>query len=398
MAHKLTRYLRWLGIKTKLFNVGTYRRQWIGARVPNGYFDPSNKKNAEDRVRIANVALSDMIKWLMEGGQIGVYDAANTTKERRMDLLKILSERGIKPEIIEANIKDIKISSPDYTGVPAEEAVADFLKRIQLYESSYDTVQDGNLSFIKIFNVGEHIIINRIKGYLQSKMATFLANLHTSPRTIYLVRHGESYPNQYKQDPGLSETGTTFTQQLKLFFLDHRKKSDRPLAIWTSAKKRSLEMAAILQQSYPVCHKPQLAELNMGICTGLSEYDIQTKYPNEYVRHLKDPYHYRYPRGESYLDLAMRLEFVILELEKAKCDVVICAHDTVLKCLYAYFLDRPDNEIPFLTFPRHLVFEITPRAYGYTESRYFVHPVALESEPGYTPIYENEFKVYTDRE
>ncbi|RKP19330.1 phosphoglycerate mutase-like protein [Rozella allomycis CSF55] len=206
-------------------------------------------------------------------------------------------------------------------------------------------------------------------------MATFLANLHTSPRTIYLVRHGESYPNQYKQDPGLSETGTTFTQQLKLFFLDHRKKSDRPLAIWTSAKKRSLEMAAILQQSYPVCHKPQLAELNMGICTGLSEYDIQ-----------------------SYLDLAMRLEFVILELEKAKCDVVICAHDTVLKCLYAYFLDRPDNEIPFLTFPRHLVFEITPRAYGYTESRYFVHPVALESEPGYTPIYENEFKVYTDRE
>lgn len=32
-----------------------------------------------------------------------------------------------------------------------------------------------------------------------------------------------------------------------------------------------------------------------------------------------------------------------MELEREKNDVLIIAHDSILRCLYAYLFDRPDN-------------------------------------------------------
>lgn len=39
----------------------------------------------------------------------------------------------------------------------------------------------------------------------------------------------------------------------------------------------------------------------------------------------------------------MRLEAIIMELEREKNDVLIIAHETVLRCLYAYLFDRPES-------------------------------------------------------
>ena len=83
-ARRLARYLRWLGIKTAIFNVGHYRRNWMGCRLPPSFFDPNNEKYAEIRLKIANTALQDLIGWLLDGnGQVAIYDAVNTTEERR---------------------------------------------------------------------------------------------------------------------------------------------------------------------------------------------------------------------------------------------------------------------------------------------------------------------------
>ena len=54
---------------------------------------------------------------------------------------------------------------------------------------------------------------------------------------------------------------------------------------------------------------------------------------------------YRYPRGESYLDIISRLESVIFEMERQKGPLLIIAHQAVLRCLYAYFLDLPNEEV-----------------------------------------------------
>jgi broad specificity phosphatase PhoE len=87
----------------------------------------------------------------------------------------------------------------------------------------------------------------------------------------------------------------------------------------------------------------------------------------------------RYPRGESYLDIIVRLEPVIFELERQQAPLVIVAHQAVLRwqndasgplirkrislcrCLYAYFLDLPAEEVPFLSIPLHTLIRLEPR-------------------------------------
>jgi hypothetical protein len=69
-----------------------------------------------------------------------------------------------------------------------EEAERDFRKRIQQYESVYETIEEPDISWCKILNVGRQVQINRIAGYLQSRIAFYLMNLHLKPRHIYLSR------------------------------------------------------------------------------------------------------------------------------------------------------------------------------------------------------------------
>lgn len=128
-----------------------------------------------------------------------------------------------------------------------------------------------------------------------------------------------------------------------------------------------------------------------GICEEMTYEEIESKYPNEFLNRDMDKFHYRYPRGESYEDLVARLEPVIMELERQK-NVLVVAHQAVLRCLLAYFLDRTagrllltyDNmsnsnriihtdaynlgtntdELPYIEVPLHCILKLTPVAYG----------------------------------
>lgn len=96
--------------------------------------------------------------------------------------------------MIAANVA-LKVSSgdPDYAGMSKEDAEADFRKRIAAYESVYETITEPGISFCRILNVGERVTINRIDGYLQSRIAFYLMNLHLKPRSIYLSRVSGRY-------------------------------------------------------------------------------------------------------------------------------------------------------------------------------------------------------------
>ena len=79
---------------------------------------------------------------------------------------------------------------PDYKDISPDQAKADFLKRIREYEKIYETITEPHLSYLKIVNVGSQVEVSRIHGYLQSRIAYFLTNLHLKPRSIYLSRVG----------------------------------------------------------------------------------------------------------------------------------------------------------------------------------------------------------------
>jgi hypothetical protein len=46
----------------------------------------------------------------------------------------------------------------------------------------------------------------------------------------------------------------------------------------------------------------------VGICDGLTYDQVKVRFPEEYRSRMQDKLKYRYPRGESYLDVIARLE------------------------------------------------------------------------------------------
>lgn len=80
--------------------------------------------------------------------------------------------------------------SPDFVGVPKEQALADFRARIEKYEKVYRTIGDDNLSYIKVMNLSSKIVCNKIHGRSQHRIVAFLMSLHVVERPVWLVRAG----------------------------------------------------------------------------------------------------------------------------------------------------------------------------------------------------------------
>ncbi|KAG5515088.1 hypothetical protein RHGRI_036207 [Rhododendron griersonianum] len=453
-AAKLTRYLRWLGHDTKHFNVGKviYVILVIILHTFEGlitthfcvqaadFFRADNPEGKEARNEVAALAMDDMIAWMQEGGQVGIFDATNSTRERRNMLMKmaegkckiIFLETICNDErIIERNIR-LKIQqSPDYAEEPDYEAgYQDFKMRLDNYEKVvYEPVQEGSyikmidmvsgqggqiqveLLFLSVNTLVAHIPglcwmfpeyttvhrgfifqvffsqVNNISGYLPGRIVFFLVNTHLTPRPILLTRHGESRDNvrgriggdsgvrptypmghvseehfgpplllcllkdygaTYSSGVGLliagpnieshSDTGEIYAKKLANF-VEKRLKNERAASIWTSTLQRTIMTASSIV-GFPKIQWRALEEINAGVSYFTCNLFVRSR--------KKDKLRYRYPRGESYLDVIQRLEPVIIELERQRAPVVVISHQAVLRALYAYFADRPLKEIPHI--------------------------------------------------
>ncbi|KAH8927862.1 fructose-2,6-bisphosphatase [Atractiella rhizophila] len=402
LSNKLQRYLRWLEYSVKVFNVGQLRRQIYKKRAQlygkkddqsAAFFDSKNEEYNKKREEMAEQCLENLIKWLKyEGGNVGIHDATNSSRERRRKIHeRIAKEPNIKLIFIESLCTDNaiittnilhKVSSgdPDYDGMPKEVAEQDFRKRIKHYEDHYETIDsqlERHLSWCKLVNVGHTVETNKIETYLQSRVVFYLMNLHLTPRSIFFTRHGESQFNlegKIGGDAGLSVRGQKYAEQLPN--LIHSIIGDAPLNVWTSTLRRTVQTAANLP--YEKKTWKSLDELDAGVCDGMTYEEIEQLYPEDYAARDDDKFNYRYRGGESYRDVVVRLEPVILELERQENIIVVC-HQAVLRCLYAYFHDLSPDELPYIKIPLHTVIKLTPKAYGCDEHRYTLPIEAVDT-------------------
>ncbi|EGA74366.1 Fbp26p [Saccharomyces cerevisiae AWRI796] len=105
-------------------------------------------------------------------------------------------------ELIINNAKDIGSTSPDYENFEPHVAEADFLERIRQYERFYeplDPQKDKDMTFIKLVNIIEEVVINKIRTYLESRIVFYVMNIRPKPKYIWLSRHGESIYNVEKK-------------------------------------------------------------------------------------------------------------------------------------------------------------------------------------------------------
>lgn len=82
---------------------------------------------------------------------------------------------------------------------------------------------------------------------------------------------------------------------------------------------------------------------------------IETVFPEEFNLRQIDKLAYRYPRGESYLDVIARLEPIIIEMERHREPLLIVGHQGILRIIYAFYMGLSRAEAPYVSIPLNTV-------------------------------------------
>uniref|UniRef100_A0A0L0P160 6-phosphofructo-2-kinase domain-containing protein n=1 Tax=Candidozyma auris TaxID=498019 RepID=A0A0L0P160_CANAR len=421
LSVSLTRYLRWLGVKTHSFHLGDYRR----ATAPNDDLDQvlyvaGGDGNVPDPLKNPTVddCLNDILNFFKnDKGQVAIYDAVNALPEHRQQLQEKFASVNIQCIFIESvvtnesilmkNMETAARLSPDYENWNYEEAYKDYSSRIQSLTPYYKELSDvENISYIKMINFGERIELhNSNYGYLINKVVFFLMNSRIKLGSVFFAR---CYKNDldYSKDPPLDEAGYKYAKNLTRTLTKYLASKGRDIitpkssstdvagmkrtlstdvkhppngadgvhedsfVVWTSVKRRTIEATQFFQEmGINVRHRIQLSQKNPGIVAGMSDEEIQEKFPLEYELFLKDPYHHRFSRAELYHDLAIKIEPLILEMERMSGDILIIADETVLRVFHGYLMACSCYDIPSLEFSTDEIIEVKFNAYSNSAKR-----------------------------
>lgn len=96
----MARYLGWLGVKTRIFHLGDYRRATVGPEgdIPDDYFFPNaSPASVILRQKILKKCREDIYGWLNhDNGQVAIYDAVNPTANGRRSLAKEFAKHDVQ--------------------------------------------------------------------------------------------------------------------------------------------------------------------------------------------------------------------------------------------------------------------------------------------------------------
>lgn len=173
----------------------------------------------------------------------------------------------------------------------------------------------------------------------------------SSNRRIWLTRHGESEFNRaglIGGDAELTDKGKKYAHALaralfQLVVLPEDEDELLAVSCWTSTLRRTVQTAKHIP--FPKLRWKALDEIHAGICDGHTYEQIKEKWPETYAARKADKLNFRYPAGESYMDVVQRLESVIIEVERECESVCIVGHQAILRVLYSYFMQVPRSEV-----------------------------------------------------
>jgi 6-phosphofructo-2-kinase len=383
------------------------------------FFDPQNQPAAQIREQCAMETLDDLLDYILRGsGSVGIFDATNSTLPRRKQIMERIRQRA-GPELnvlfvesvcqdqhlLESNMR-LKLSGPDYADKDPVAALADFKKRVAIYEKNYvpigDYEEENNMPYVKMVDVGRKMISHQIKGFLAGQAVYYLLNFNLAPRMIWITRHGESEDNvagKIGGDSDLSENGRQYAKAVTRFIGAQRKewavrqadkmanthfppvKGDHTppnpyysheleqhnFCVWSSMLKRGVQTGQYFcDEDFEVKQMRMLDELNAGMMEGLTYEEIRTKYADEYLRRRRDKLAYRYPGpgGEGYLDVINRIRPVIVELERMTDHCLLITHRSIARVLLAYFQGLKREDVADLDCPLGMLYQLEPKPYG----------------------------------
>eukprot|EP00930_Biecheleria_cincta_P086156 TRINITY_DN7550_c0_g1_i1.p1 TRINITY_DN7550_c0_g1~~TRINITY_DN7550_c0_g1_i1.p1 ORF type:complete len:565 (-),score=91.67 TRINITY_DN7550_c0_g1_i1:289-1944(-) len=369
ISKAIVRYLNFLGCPARLFNAGNKRRDQGLAGTSAAFFDSSNADAKLQREQIAMETLDDLLAWLhsfQDGCACGIFDATNTTQERRRAVIercasapspvRLIFVESIcnDLEILDKNYR-MKLENEDYKTADATSALQDFKDRVRAYEDVYEPLSDEEgrnspgLRYVQIIDAGRKLVTVECHGYVISHLLPLLHSISLSPRKLSIVVAGESENdcNGFRGgDTFLSPAGLQYSLAVSRVILQ---REDKPARILTGTMRRYSQLSDMLcGGSRLIVKYKSLDELCFGSLEGLPGGRLRHSFPKEFARRQADKLRYRYPGagGESYMDLIMRLREVILSIEECSSDAIVICDVAVARTLLGYFRGIPIAEIP----------------------------------------------------
>lgn len=191
------------------------------------------------------------------------------------------------------------------------------------------------------------------------------------PRTLWVVRHGESAGNVARDaanasgleiididvrdvDVPLSPLGERQAAALGKWF-GEMPGDAKPNVVLSSPYKRALRTAELIREhgglepldpANPVIVDERLREKEFGVLDRLTKRGIQTIHPDQAeFRRMLGKFYHRPPGGESWTDVILRLRSGLEMISREFCDdrVLVVAHSVVVLCL-RYIIEHMTEE------------------------------------------------------
>ncbi|MHA1227975.1 MAG: histidine phosphatase family protein [Candidatus Hodarchaeales archaeon] len=165
---------------------------------------------------------------------------------------------------------------------------------------------------------------------------------------LFFIRHGESTSNKKKvyqgwTDVHLSNKGNSQAKLLKDYFLNKKIYFD---TIYSSPLKRAYETANHLSS----CSKTSqiivldgMKSINVGKWAGIAIQTVKKKFPEQYRLWHTTPTKFRFPNGESIVDVLDRSKaslITVLNHHKTTDRIAIVSHMITIKVLTLWMLNK----------------------------------------------------------
>ncbi|CAG9862888.1 unnamed protein product [Phyllotreta striolata] len=380
LTKRISRYMNYTGDNTRVYDISEYRRSHMKQYDSHEMFRADNLPAWRIRQQSFREALEDAAAWLQApNNNVAILDGPNVSRSQRQEIYDLIyTQLGFRvmfiecvcedPVLLERNFKEILQYSTDYRDMATEEALKDLTLKMTHYKAQYESPTLGSLwelpcPMVKILDGGEGgIIAHGVNGCRESKILAYISTPKNYQQTLYFSRHGESEFNVIGKiggDAKLSPRGKMYAKALS----KHIHALNLPnLQVWTSTLFRTKETAAGI--NVPQQHLHELDEIWSGECESLTYEELQEHFPKELALRDSEKLKYRYPQGESYVDVMNRLVPILTQLE-CETNVLTISHQAVLRCVLGYFLETPPDEIPYLHVPLHTIIKITLQGHSY---------------------------------
>jgi broad specificity phosphatase PhoE len=132
--------------------------------------------------------------------------------------------------------------------------------------------------------------------------------------------------------------------------------------VYTSPLGRALSTAEIICRASGISldrrvQFDELAEMNFGEWEGLTDEEIEERFPREQDRRNRNKWNYVFPGGESYASLHVRLSSWFARFRNVD-PLIVVTHDMVSRTLRGIYLNHDSEHVLQLIHPQNRIYKL----------------------------------------